>query len=354
MPSDASSSESTQQAAPSNLPLQPAQPPCDNAWYEKFFKDHKALAIHYDRGGSRKLARGLGLSDQQRDIIVAKARGFLPPGRCFDMKSVEGLYLKNTVAQQRLASPDVGPLLRPSFPASYELATRFFNEAPGRWVLVANVENREVVRLQARIWPSNPDNLSNAQDTRRAIANEAQYGRRRGTHKAADFEEDTDFPEPIAVTQRLTARPRSTGANGTTLLHQSAPQDVVVISDDDDDKEDEGEIKKEEKGDTAGRTHHNSSCSPPLYPPIDWNCNTPLPSQVFLGPIIKYWNDHLLLLGYPVVDPANIRCRFVSPGLELGVQELGINNDVNLRVAYRLWLSRGNVNEPFVVFVDDI
>ncbi len=81
--------------------------------------------------------------------------------------------------------------------------------------------------------------------------------------------------------------------------------------------------------------------------------NTPRPSDIGIDKIRAYWKQYQESVGLPVLSDKAVQFKFTWPLNGMPDREWNVFEDVSLRLAYRLWLSRDDVYEPFVLLLRD-
>ena len=264
-------------------PNSPTFPPCDHEFYRKFYQELHESRVRYDAHTVRQLAAGLGLNDHERDALLQKAMTLLPDGPAVRMNSIAGRRTKDEGAAGLLADNQFARYFVHAFPARYELAIKFFADAPKRWIMAANDRRR---REQGQ-------------------ANADMQGGQQAAVRGWRWRDVTSQP----------------GTPGRYANFENAI-----------------EIRDMTTGQLA------SSC---LNDILNTGENTPAAADLNMRTICAWWNLHL---GRPNALDVH-RFIFYYQDEAQAYQPWYVIDDGSLRYAWRLWLSLGDVEMPFVLVV---
>ena len=317
-------------------------PPRDAAFYANL--DRRRGGWSKPGAHTWRLQEAMGIDEDTGAAILSRASELLSSRTRFIWNTTEAKTFRDEIGRRLEEDEQLGRYFQHSFSQdNYPEACQFFEEAATHWISLANYLKPEGLKRPSMLGRSALERESNI--------------------PKSENDGDLGFTALSSVSQRGEAcRIRSKSQIGTienALSRSNLPCQLQTPLADMDSPPHASiahgaETKKRPfhsmiKIDSPTTRHFAAACMMDLFDTID----TPEPAQVNLDSVRSYWNQYRKSIGLSTLSNDEIQFKFAWNQANVPANEWNIFDDVSLRLAYRLWLSQGNNQNPFVLFLRD-
>jgi hypothetical protein len=303
------------------------KPPMPASFYQSmktYKKKNKSTYTH-------KLQTGMGISEEAANAILARASELLDSPTRLYVTSIEFVALRQTHGEN--LRNEFAQYFQHSFSEQdHPDACAFFSEVAQHWIYLANAMKPPKTRFrkneQERLGTSE-SHVDLTSDSPTTTSFGSQSSEIRSAKRASFVSEDLAVPLPHKRTTPSPAPLDDAAPSSQTTVHPEALHSLIKIQSAPG-EDDEVVV----------------ACMMDLFSTI----STPSPPEVSLDRIKNYWTDYCQSIGSVALAVEEINFEFVvSSRNGMPSRNWSVFNDVSLRLAYRFWLSRGDIYEPFVL-----